>query len=228
MTCPSCTEALRNPRADTFTNGCMSCEARALAVTRADLVEDYRGAVSSSSAQAGATSSLSGTLTAAGGAGGSGGSLSVEDFGRQNLYVLPAPVQAAPLPPGLCPQGDSVSVGILWNLFSFSQSSTRTEMQCLERVLDAIKPVAPVQTTLAPLTSAEKATLERLDRESRERAASSAASVPASTTPAPGAASAATKGKKVAAKKPAPKKADPVLPDCGADGVLQCKPKTRI
>lgn len=45
MTCPSCTEALRNPRADTFTNGCMSCEARALAVTRADLVEDYRGAV---------------------------------------------------------------------------------------------------------------------------------------------------------------------------------------
>ena len=45
MTCPSCTEALRNPRADTFTSGCMSCEARALAVTRADLVEDYRGAV---------------------------------------------------------------------------------------------------------------------------------------------------------------------------------------
>lgn len=45
MTCPSCTEALRNPRADTFTSGCMSCEARALAVTRADLIEDYRGAV---------------------------------------------------------------------------------------------------------------------------------------------------------------------------------------
>ncbi len=45
MTCPSCTEALRNPRADTFTSGGMSCEARALAVTRADLIEDYRGAV---------------------------------------------------------------------------------------------------------------------------------------------------------------------------------------
>lgn len=182
------------------------------------------GAVSSSSAQAGATSSLSGTLTAAGGAGGAGGSLSFDEFGRQNLYVLPAPVQAAPLPPGLCPQGDSVSVGILWNLFSFSQSSTRSEMACLDKVLAAIKPVAPTaQTMLAPLTSAEKATLERLDRESRERA-SSAASVPASTTPALGAASAATKAKKVVSKKPAQKKADP-LPDCGADGVLQCKPK---
>lgn len=45
MTCPSCTEALCNPRADTFTSGGMSCEARALAVTRADLIEDYRGAV---------------------------------------------------------------------------------------------------------------------------------------------------------------------------------------
>lgn len=43
--CPSCTAAMHNPRADTFTAGCMSCEARALAVTRADLVEDYRGAV---------------------------------------------------------------------------------------------------------------------------------------------------------------------------------------
>ncbi len=183
------------------------------------------GAVSSSSAQAGATSSLSGTLTAAGGAGGAGGSLSFDEFGRQNLYVLPAPVQAAPLPPGLCPQGDSMSIGILWNLFSFSQSSTRSEMQCLEKVLAAIKPVTPVvQQTLAPLTAEEKATLERLDRESRERAASSAASARASTTPAPGAASDATKGKKVVAKKPAPKKADPV-PDCGSDGVLQCKPK---
>lgn len=45
MTCPSCTAAMRNPQADTFAAGCMSCEARALAVTRADLIEDYRGAV---------------------------------------------------------------------------------------------------------------------------------------------------------------------------------------
>lgn len=183
--------------------------------------------VSNSSAQAGATSSLSGTLTAAGGAGGAGGSLSFDEFGRQNLYVLPAPVQAAPLPPGLCPQGDSMSIGILWNLFSFSQSSTRTEMQCLEMVLSSIKAAQPViQPALSPLSPAEKALLERLDRESRERTASSAASAASAQSNGSAApASGATKGKKVVAKKPAAaKKPDPV-PDCGADGVLQCKPK---
>lgn len=183
------------------------------------------GAVSNSSAQAGSTSSLSGTLTATGGAGGAGGSLSFEEFGRQNLYVLPAPVQAAPLPPGLCPQGDSISVGILWNLFSFSKSSTRSEMDCLDKVLAAIKPATPVvQQMLSPLTAEEKATLERLDRESKARA-ESARSAPASTTrPSAAAASAATKARKAVSKKPAQKKPDPV-PECGSGGVLQCLPK---
>lgn len=44
MTCPSCTAAQHNPRADEFANGCLSCEARAMAVTRADLLEGYQGA----------------------------------------------------------------------------------------------------------------------------------------------------------------------------------------
>ncbi len=44
MTCPACTAAERNPRADEFANGCLSCQARAMAVTRADLLEDYQGA----------------------------------------------------------------------------------------------------------------------------------------------------------------------------------------
>lgn len=136
---------------------------------------------SSSSAQAAAEAaaaaqaSVSGSLSATGGSS-AGGTSSLSDFSRQNMYVMPAPVQAAPLPPGLCPQGDSMSIGILWNLFSFSQSSTRTEMQCLDKVLAAIKPVSPVvQQTLAPLTLEEKATLERLDRESKERAVRSSA-----------------------------------------------------
>lgn len=43
--CPQCSDAMRNPTWHLFKVGCMSCEARALAVTRADLVEDYRGAV---------------------------------------------------------------------------------------------------------------------------------------------------------------------------------------
>jgi len=136
-------------------------------------------------------------------------------------------VQAAPLPPGLCPQGDSMSIGILWNLFSFSQSSTRTEMQCLDKVLAAIKPVAPVvQQTLAPLTAEEKATLERLDRESKERAAisSSAASAPASTPRAPAAGASATKpsAKKATAPKKAASKPAPTS-SCEETALQSCK-----
>ena len=81
--------------------------------------------------------------------------------------MLPAPVQAAPLPPGLCPQGDSMSIGILWNLFSYSRSSTRTEMECLDKVLATVRashsvaaPVisAPVIPPTQPALSAPVAT----------------------------------------------------------------------
>ena len=61
-----------------------------------------------------------------------------------NTYFFPAPVTAAPLPPGLCPQGDSESISFLWNFFSYSKSSTRTEMECLDKVLAAIKPEVKV------------------------------------------------------------------------------------
>jgi len=161
-------------------------------------------AQASAEAAAAAQAAVSGSLSATGGSS-AGGTSSLSDFSRQNMYVLPAPVQAAPLPPGLCPQGDSMSIGILWNLFSYSRSSTRSEMECLDKVLASIKPATPVVQQLAPLTPEEKATLERLDRESKSRAASlsSAASAPASTTPAPAAASAPKKAKK-AASKPAP------------------------
>lgn len=98
---------------------------------------------SNASAQAGASASVSGSSTAHGG---SGGSMSYEEFSRSSMYVLPAPVQAAPLPPGLCPQGDSISWSIGWNFFSYARSSTRTELDCLDRVLASIKamPTAPV------------------------------------------------------------------------------------
>lgn len=62
-----------------------------------------------------------------------------------NFYVMPAPVAAAPLPAGLCPQGDSMSIGILWNMFSYARSSTRTEMECLEKVLAVVKAQTPPQ-----------------------------------------------------------------------------------
>ena len=102
-------------------------------------------ATSSSSADLQAT--LTGSATAAGG---SVGPQSFEQFSRSNMYVLPAPVQAAPLPPGLCPQGDSMSVGILWNLFSYSRSSTRSEMECLRLVLEAFKAQPTVHVIQAP------------------------------------------------------------------------------
>lgn len=191
---------------------------------------------SSSSAQAAAEAaaaaqaSVSGSLSATGGSS-AGGTSSLSDFSRQNMYVMPAPVQAAPLPPGLCPQGDSMSIGILWNLFSFSQSSTRTEMQCLDKVLAAIKPVSPVvQQTLAPLTLEEKATLERLDRESKDRAA---AAGPAATTSA----AAASPGRKAssAVKKPEVAKAPPKkaaskptpTSSCEETALQACKPAKR-
>ena len=43
--CPACTAAEQHPTREEFAAGCISCAARALAVTRADLLEDYRGAV---------------------------------------------------------------------------------------------------------------------------------------------------------------------------------------
>lgn len=183
---------------------------------------------STSSARADSSASLSGTLTATGGAAGAGGSASFEDWSRQNMYVLPAPVQAAPLPPGLCPQGDSMSIGILWNLFSYARSSTRSEMECLDKVLAAIKPVAPVvQQTLAPLTSEEKATLERLDKESKARASSAAS---AASKPSNGLGAGASATKPSPKKASAPKKAassKPSVPTCEETALQSCKPAKR-
>jgi hypothetical protein len=44
MTCPACQAAEQLPRVDSFTSDCLSCKARAMAVTRADLLEDYQTA----------------------------------------------------------------------------------------------------------------------------------------------------------------------------------------
>lgn len=44
MTCHSCTAAELQPLADGYVAGCLSCAARAMAVTRADLLPNYRDA----------------------------------------------------------------------------------------------------------------------------------------------------------------------------------------
>jgi len=61
------------------------------------------------------------------------------------MYVFPAPVHAAPLPANLCPKGDSLSWSIGWNFFSWASSTTRTELECLEKVLVVVRaqPVVP-------------------------------------------------------------------------------------
>lgn len=105
---------------------------------------------SQSSAVVSVAPSTTSTSTASGGSVGAV-SQSFEEFSRSNMYVLPAPVQAAPLPPGLCPQGDSMSIGILWNMFSYSRSSTRTEMECLDKVLSSVRASA---SAAAPVISA--------------------------------------------------------------------------
>lgn len=50
---------------------------------------------------------------------------------------------ATPLPPGLCPKGDSSYVQVLWGLLTVASSSTRTEMECLDKVLGMLRDTAP-------------------------------------------------------------------------------------
>lgn len=60
-----------------------------------------------------------------------------------NTYVFPAPASAAPLPSGVCPKGDSEAWSVIWGFVSYSRSSTRTEMECLERLIAYAKETAP-------------------------------------------------------------------------------------
>lgn len=110
------------------------------------------GASASSIARAtGVGIGYGGAATALGGGASStssGGAVS--DSSRSSMYVFPAPVYATPLPANLCPKGDSLAWSIGWNFFSYASSSTRTEMECLEkwvelnRVRVEVPPVAPV------------------------------------------------------------------------------------
>ncbi len=78
-----------------------------------------------------------------GGAGGIGGNAAGGSVSQGHTYVLPAPAAAAPLPAGMCPQGDSSAYSVLWGLVSWASSTTRTEMACLDKVLAVLKETAP-------------------------------------------------------------------------------------
>lgn len=133
------------------------------------------------------------------------------------MYVLPAPVHAAPLPPGLCPKGDSMSIGILWNMISYSVSSTRTEMECLEKVLAAIKVSAPAAST--PFVQAPVISSSEPARAAPAGTAESSSAVKKPEVAKPAA-------KKASAPKKAASKAPPV-PSCEETALQACKPAKR-
>lgn len=78
-----------------------------------------------------------------GGSGGAGGNGAGGSVSQGHTYVLPAPAAAAPLPAGMCPQGDSSAYSVLWGLVSWASSTTRTEMACLDKVLAVLKETVP-------------------------------------------------------------------------------------
>lgn len=87
--------------------------------------------------------SATGGQGGAGGLGGAGGSAAGGSVSQGHTYVLPAPAAAAPLPAGMCPQGDSSAYSVLWGLVSWASSTTRTEMACLDKVLAVLKETVP-------------------------------------------------------------------------------------
>ncbi len=87
--------------------------------------------------------SATGGQGGAGGLGGAGGNAAGGSVSQGHTYVLPAPAAAAPLPAGMCPQGDSSAYSVLWGLVSWASSTTRTEMACLDKVLAVLRETAP-------------------------------------------------------------------------------------
>jgi hypothetical protein len=87
--------------------------------------------------------SATGGQGGAGGLGGAGGNAAGGSVSQGHTYVLPAPAAAAPLPAGMCPMGDSSAYSVLWGLVSWANSTTRTEMACLDKVLAVLKETAP-------------------------------------------------------------------------------------
>jgi hypothetical protein len=119
---------------------------------------------SSATANPTARVDLSVVSSPTGGAGGLGGSSAGGNVSQGHTYVAPPPAAAAPLPAGLCPKGDSQAMSLLWGLVSWASSTTRSEMECLDKVLGMLRDTAPkppqVISYLADLPVPPKATAE--------------------------------------------------------------------
>ena len=86
------------------------------------------------------------------GASANSGSNSGFSTGDVRVYAFPAPSSATPLPGNLCPLGESLSWSIGWNFFSYARSSTRTELECLEKALAFMKASDPPRNVGLPMT----------------------------------------------------------------------------
>lgn len=106
-------------------------------------------AQASASANSAIDLSLMNSANGGAGYGGAGFGGSVKQEGSYSLVSG----SAAPLPTGLCPKGDSSYVQVLWGLLTVANSSTRTEMECLDKVLAMLRETAPkpiVMNYIAP------------------------------------------------------------------------------
>lgn len=113
-------------------------------VTTAPSSSTTSSSSAASQAKAAIDLSLANSATGgAGGLGGAGGNAAGGSVSQGHTYVLPAPAAAAPLPAGMCPQGDSSAYSVLWGLVSWANSTTRTEMACLDKVLAVLRDTAP-------------------------------------------------------------------------------------
>ena len=64
--------------------------------------------------------------------------------GSTRSYSLVSSGTATPLPPGLCPKGDSFYLQVLGGLlFTYATSASRTEMECLDKVLAVVRQDRP-------------------------------------------------------------------------------------
>lgn len=113
-----------------------------------------------------------------------------------------------------------MSIGILWNLFSYSRSSTRTEMECLDKVLATIR-AQPQQVSAVPIQAPLILSPATPVPPTASAAPSASAAEASSAVKKPEVAKAPAK--KASAPKKAASKASPV-PSCEETALQACKP----
>jgi hypothetical protein len=111
-------------------------------------------ATADSSSDASSTSSAN-ALSTSSAAGGAGGSIDYFNGGSRSYALFSG--GATPLPATTCPKGDSQYFQLLFGVVTWATSTTRTEMECLDKVLAAMRaqplpalPKLPVADRLHP------------------------------------------------------------------------------